>query len=267
MYRALKYTNLVFFILMIAINSLANSLPIGYGKTGEISKKYPNLFTPAPITFAIWGVIYLMLAIFILYQFDFFNRNDYANVFVELVGPWFIISCILNIGWIFSWHYDKIGLSMLFMVGLLFSLIVINLRISPSSIMQATNTKSIALLARLCMHAFDIYLGWIVAATIANLSVLLVEMRWDRFGLPEEILTIIVLIIGAILGMLFILTSQKYFGALAIIWAYCGILIKHISQSGYGGKYPAIITTTAVGIFLIFAAAPIRILMNMNMDR
>ena len=266
MMKSLKYINLAFFALTIIINALANLMPFGGGNTGEISAKYPNLFTPAPITFSIWGIIYLMVAFFIFYQFGLLN-HAYADSFVRLAGYWFIISCVMNIGWIFSWHFDAIWLSMVFMVGLLLSLIILTIRISPIAIMSETDTKSIPLLARLCMYGFDIYLGWICAATIANLSVLLVKMNWDRFSFSEEFWTVIVLLVGAILGILFIFMSRRYMSALAIIWAYCGILIKHIDQNGYAGSHPLIIIVTLLSISIILAAGIVRMLMDRFQNR
>ena len=259
MLRTLKYMNLTFLVLMIAINAMANTIPLGHGNTGSISSKYPNLFTPAPITFSIWGIIYVMVTYFIVYQFGIFNKGIFADDFIKLIGFWFIISCIMNIGWIFSWHYEAIWLSMIFMVGLLISLIIITMKISPNAIMLETGSNSIPLLAKMCMYAFDIYLGWIVAATIANMSVLLVKIEWNRFGLSEEFWTVVMLIVGALLGMLFIITSRRYMTSLAIIWAFCGILIKHISQSGYAGKYPVIIAITIIGIVIILTTGIINI--------
>lgn len=258
MIKTLKIMNLVFFVLMIAINALANTLPLGIGKTGSISDKYPNLFTPAPITFSIWGVIYLLVAFFIIYQFGIFNSQVYANELIDMIGPWFIISCIMNIGWIFSWHYDIIWLSVLFIIGLLISLMIITTNLSPDMFNYVNSTLAKPRFAKICVYAFDVYFGWIIAATMANISVFLTSINWNRFGFSEEIWTLIVLITGAILGMLLIFLTQRYISALSIIWAYCGILIKHISQSGYSGTYPLIITTTIIGILLIFAAGLIK---------
>ena len=170
----------------------------------------------------------------------------------------------MNIGWIFSWHYEVTWLSMIFMLGLLLSLIIITLKLSPSNIEYATDMQSVPFLVKICIYGFDIYLGWIVAATIANMSVLLVKMNWNRFGLSEEFWTVIVLAVGAIIGMLFIITRQKYLTSLAIIWAYCGILIKHISPSGYGGSHPIIITVTILGMFMILATGVVMTLMKMG---
>lgn len=259
MIKTLKYMNLVFFVIMIVINALANTLPLGQGNTGEISAKYGNLFTPAPITFSIWGVIYIMVALFIIYQFAFGN-NVFSDALIKLVGIWFIVSCIMNIGWIFSWHYDVIWLSLVFMIGLLLSLIIITMKLNPNAILHITDMKTLPLLTKICMYTFDIYLGWIVAATIANVSVLLVKNNWNRFGFSEEFWTIAVLIVGALIGMLFIFINHRYLTALAIIWAYCGILVKHISQSGYGGTHPIIIIVAIVGIFVILVSGVIKLL-------
>lgn len=255
MIRTLKYMNLLFFILMIGINALANTMPLGYGNTGAISNRYPNLFTPAPITFSIWGVIYILVAYFIAYQFGLFNSYIPGDSLVRLIGPWFILSCIMNIGWIFSWHYDQIWLSLIFMIGLLATLVLITINLSPLGIMRMTGKDSMPFMSRICVYAFDIYLGWICAATIANISVLLVKIEWTGFGLSEVFWTSCVLIAGAIIGILLIFTSQKYLSGFAIIWAYCGILVKHISPSGYGGLYPAIIIMAIVCIFAILTAA------------
>lgn len=262
MIRTLRCLNLIFFILMIGINALANILPLGLGNTGTISGKYPNLYTPAPITFSIWGVIYIMVGFFIIFQFGMFG-SDYAEGFIRLIGFWFIISCVMNIGWIFSWHYDVTWLSVIFMLGLLISLIIITLSLSPGAVKEITKSQHIPIFAKICMYAFDVYLGWIVAATIANISVLLVKINWTGFGLSEEFWTVAILIVGAIIGMLFIFVNQKYMSSLAIIWAYCGILIKHISQSGYKGYYPIIIVTSILGIFLILAAGLVKLLSKM----
>lgn len=262
MYKTVKLINLIFFAVMIIINVAANTIPLGQGNTGSISNQYPNLFTPAPITFSIWGIIYVLVGYYIVYQFGFFNSPAYADSMVGLIGPWFIISCVMNIAWIFSWHYDNIILSMLFMLGLLFSLIMITVKLSPDAIMREADMNYIAFSVKPAIYAFDIYLGWICAATIANASVLLVKLGWTRLGLSENFWTMLIILVGAVLGILLIITKQRYMSAAAIIWAYCGILIKHISQSGYAAKYPGIITLTILAIIVILGAGLLELVLN-----
>ncbi|HPF93546.1 MAG TPA: hypothetical protein PLV65_06405, partial [Tenuifilaceae bacterium] len=64
-----KIFNIFAFAVMIVLNYLANALPLNGKTTGELSAEYPNLFVPAGLTFSIWGIIYLMLFIFIVVQF------------------------------------------------------------------------------------------------------------------------------------------------------------------------------------------------------
>lgn len=257
-----KIFNCLFFLAMIIVNTLANIIPLGRGKTGEISSKYANLFTPAPITFAIWGVIYMLLAVFVIYQFGIFGNSDVSDTIVEQIGFWFVATCILNIGWIFSWHYDVIWLSMILMVGLLISLIIITVRLSPTVVTHLAGVSRLSFGSRVSMYSFDIYLGWITAATIANMSVLLVKVGWNRFGLSEEFWTVAMLLIGTLIGLAFILLSYRYMSAVALIWAYIGILIKHISQAGYGGLYPVLISLIIVCIITIISTGAISLIVR-----
>jgi hypothetical protein len=49
---------------MVIVNYLAVALSLNNKTTGELSDQHPNLFVPPGFTFSIWGVIYLLLAIF-----------------------------------------------------------------------------------------------------------------------------------------------------------------------------------------------------------
>src|SRR5665647_1374498 len=123
-----KLLVIITFIIMVTINGLANVLPINGMDTGKISDSYPNLFAPAGITFAIWGVIYLLLAIYTIYQTGVFRfkDNEASGELLNKVGIIFSLSSIANAAWIFSWHYQVIPLSMGLMIAILISLILIN---------------------------------------------------------------------------------------------------------------------------------------------
>lgn len=254
----LKWINTIAFILMVVINALANILPIGIGNTGAVSEKYPNLFTPAPITFSIWGIIYLLMALFILYQWGLIGPKERSNKDVETIGIWFVASCIFNILWIFTWHFDIIWLSLIMMLGLIASLIIISTRIS------STTRRGFSYLS--VNVGFDIYLGWIIAATIANVSVFLVSINFDGFGISPVIWTSIVVMAGALIGTLPTLISKKWFATGAVIWAYAGILVNQISQNGLGGKYPAIIVFTIIGIVILAISIAIKLVIEKSYD-
>lgn len=248
--KSLRWLNTISFAATIVINALANLIPLGIGPTGAISEKYPNLFTPAPVTFAIWGVIYLMMALFLLWQWGVWGSKHEAEADLCAVGVWFAVSCALNIAWVFAWHYDVIPLSVLLIALLLVSLAVIGKRLRKT---VRTGLRYFALNA-----GFDLYFGWIIAAVLSNISVFLVSVHWNGFGLSPVFWTCIVLSLGAIIGSLPTLKNRQWYSTIAVIWAYIGILIRHIGQNGYAGKYPIVIGFTALGIVLMLGAIALR---------
>ena len=99
---------------------------------------------------------------------------------------------------------------------------------------------------------FSAYFGWITVATIANVTAFLVDNGWSGLGVSEVTWTVIMLLVGLVIGGITIWKMEnKAYGAV-MVWAYLGILIKHISEDGFNGQYPVIILTVgiAMGIFL-----------------
>lgn len=235
-----KIINTVAFAAMISVNLLANIIPIGGNTTAEVSEKYSNLFTPAPLTFAIWGVIYIMLAAFIIYQMNLSKRSDYAEEIGEKTRNWFVISCILNIAWILTWHFNLTGLSVIMIVGMLFSLIMI---------MKKINNSQYSLAGRVFVKAgFEIYLGWILAASIANICVFAVRAGIKGTGSFASVCTALLLIAGALLGSYISVHYKSLLSLAAISWAYIGIIIRHLSASGFKGSYPVVYITAICSI-------------------
>jgi len=225
----MKYINLVLFTGMIVMNYLANALPLNNKNTGEISDSFPNLFVPAGITFSIWGIIYLLLIIYCVVQFTGSDQTA-----ISKIGLVFGISCVLNALWIVTWHYGRLNLSLLVMAGMLVSLIYINMAVKD-------------LLFGIIKAAFGVYLGWICIASIANVTALLVNYNWNGFGASQEIWTIIMIAIGALLVSLTIYGISNPFIGLSVIWAFTGIIIKRQDD------YRSIVITAFVAIIVVSA--------------
>src|SRR4030066_1943707 len=162
--------NLIGLLAVIAVNAMATLLPLNNITTGELSDKYPNLFVPAGITFSIWGVIYLLLILFIIYQFIVaFRKSTEERGIFEKIGILFFLSCGFNIAWILAWHYELVWLSLIIMVLLLLSLIFIYIRLG-------TGRTGIKNYEKVFVNIpFSIYLGWITILTIANVTAYLVN--------------------------------------------------------------------------------------------
>ncbi|MBU3161462.1 tryptophan-rich sensory protein [Clostridium frigoris] len=241
--KVLKTFTVLSFILMITVNALANILPINGITSGGVSDSYPNLFAPAGATFAIWGLIYLLLAGFVVYQLGLFKGTD-NKALVKLIDGYFIISSLANATWIFSWQYKVIPLSMILIIILLVCLIKINGRINSLEL-----TKKEKLFVKL---PFSVYFGWLTVATIANATTLLVSLGWNGWGLSQPVWTIIILLVGLIIGMTTTIKNKDIPYGIVIFWAYLGILNKHVSSNGFAGQYHGIITTLIISLVIIF---------------
>lgn len=234
------------FLLMVVINVLANALPINGQTTGQVSNAYPNLFAPAGLTFAIWGLIYLLLAAYTIYQLGYFNGSKSDRKLLDKVGIYFSISSLANGAWIYSWHYRLIPVSLGLMAIILCCLIYI-VQLLSCELFDRRETFFVK-------TPFSIYLGWITVASIANVTVLLVSIGWSRFGLSETLWTVIILFAGCAIGISAMLKNRDSAYGAVLLWAYFGILYRHISQNGFAAQYTLIVSVVVLCLALFLIA-------------
>lgn len=220
----LKILNILGFAGMLAVNAAASLVPINNLTMAEVSGMYPALFTPAGYVFSIWGLIYLLLLGFVIYQArDLFSSQKLPMPFVERIGPCFFISCLLNAAWIFAWHYLKIGLSLVIMLALLATLIFIYLRLNAK---QDTSPH-------FWVHLpFRVYLGWIIIATIANVSALLVSVGWQWVGLRPDLWTVAMIVAAVAITSVFIWRYRDWAVAAVAVWGLVGIAVARLPAGG-----------------------------------
>jgi len=217
-------------IAVIVVNALSNTLPLNGQTAAEITNRLEVLFTPAGYVFSIWSLIYVLLVIWLITIY----RKVKDNRFNGKVGILFIISCIFNIAWLFSWHYEQFILSIIVMFFLLFTLIAIYL--------QYKNTEK-GLSER---FPFSFYLAWISVATIANVSYVLKHHGVD-LGISEVSGSLVLVGVAVILGYMAVALSKDIFFTLVIVWALIGIAAKTDDSTMQNG-------TIALTALLIIAA-------------
>jgi len=218
--------NLAAFVLVLAMNTLSNVLPLNSQTMPEISAKYPSLFTPAGFTFSIWGVIYLGLMIFVIYQALPSQRDNDA---ISRISRLFQLSCLANAAWIVVWHYDLLWLSLLIMLLLLASLIGIYRQLLDE-VEHAPVSQHLAL------HLpFSLYTGWITVATIANVSVLQTANGWDSAGLTAISWTLMKLAVAGAIGATVISRVGDAVFILVIAWASYGISVMQSATPAVSG--------------------------------
>ena len=232
--------NTIAVLATIIVNALANILPIGGNYTADISDSIPNLFVPAGLTFAIWGVIYVLILLFAGYQLaDLFGKIETKSDYINKISFWFILASIGNIVWIFLWHYEQILLSMIPILVLFISLLMTYLRLNIGK--SDASRKE-----RYFIHLpISVYLGWLTVATIANATAVLVTLDVGGLILGELLWTILVIIVAMIITLLVIYQRYDVGYSLVIIWALLGIVIKQYES------YQQIVLTAAVSIVII----------------
>lgn len=243
----IKILVVVTYLVMIAANAAANALPLNGRSTGDISLAYPSLFTPAAVTFSIWGVIYLLLGAHVLYQLGLFrDRPDTAadTALLNRVGVLFALSSLTNTAWIFAWHYDLIPLSAVLLITILVLLALI-----------VTTIRRADLTGRRRWFIgvpFSVYFGWSTVAVVANITVLLVYWRWDGFGLADSTWAVAIILVAMGIGTAVMLRNRDVAYGLVLIWAYLGILIRQTSD--LAGQYPMIIAAVVFSLMVYLIA-------------
>jgi hypothetical protein len=246
--KTLQVLNFLFFLIMVGMNALAVMLPLNGKSTGELSDKYPNLFVPAGLTFSIWSVIYLALLIFCIYQVrSLFSKKPepHLAMILDAIGYLFVINAIFNVLWILAWHYEILPLSIVFMLGILGTLIQINKNLRPVQPYISGGLKVIV------KASFGLYLGWICIATIANVTAVLVGYGIMPTGLSGQSWTCIMILVGSAIGFITTINVRNGFVGLAIIWALIGIIIARNNDIIY---YKYIVYSAAFGILMMISA-------------
>lgn len=234
----MPFIHLAALVLVLAVNALANILPINGYNTGQISGFYPNYFVPAGFTFGIWAIIYFMLIGFVVIGFfaaysSHFNSS--ARKAIELISPFFLITCLLNAGWIVAWHYLFLRISLVIMIAFLVILVLGYLRIKSSK-------NEYGLTYRIWVyHVFVVYLAWISVATIANFTALFVNMGWQGEPFHPQYWAVALVMIALILGIFFVGKLKEPAYGFVLSWAFFGI---------YSGQ---VIASRTVGITAAFA--------------
>jgi hypothetical protein len=214
----LRITNTVAFGITLAVNYMANALPVNGLSTGEISDRFDVFFKPAGYAFSIWGVIYLGLLVFVVFQFSPARVGEDT---VSRIGPFFSLNCLANAVWLLLWHYEMFTLSVAVMAVILLSLIKIYRSLNIGG-------KRAAATVRWTVHLpFSLYLGWICVATIANVTIYLNWLSWDGLGIPAEIWYGIVSVLGLGLSALFALRRGDAVVSLVILWAYVAVAVHN----------------------------------------
>lgn len=218
--------NIAAFILVIVFNFLSNALPFNDQSQTEIAAKYPSLFTPAGFTFSIWGVIYLTLLAFVVYQALPSQRKD--ERLASLSVP-FKVNCVSNALWLVAWHYDQLVLALLIMLIILATLVIMYRRLLAEA-SRASHLQHLVLYL-----PFSLYTSWISVATIANASIIQTAYGWDDAGITAVNWTLLKLAAAGAIGATVVLKTRDAVFVLVTAWGAYGIAAEQTATPAIAG--------------------------------
>lgn len=259
--RILAILNLLALFAHILLSYLTQFRLISERDVGQVSDSYDSLFTPAGITFAIWGVIYTSLLFFCVYHIRIVYKypdNHPANKAIHRIGAWFILNNIGAALWLVMWTREMIAIS----VGLIFfqliTLIIINIRLCIHNPNNSAESKIFT------QFPLSIYFGWLTIATIANTSVFLLSTGWNGLGFnytPIE-WTRIIVGVAVFLTVIIVFARRNVFFGLVVIWALYGIILKR--QSINAAMYAELIKTTWIGLGIVAMSCIFQFIWNIT---
>ncbi len=250
--KILQIGNAIGFLIVIIVNYLANTGIFNDTTMAGISSRYENLFTPAGYAFSFWGLIYLALGAFVIYQGRSSFRKSSSDRIVQEIGWWFVVSCAANVSWIIAFLYDQILLSVFIMLILLFSLIRIIIRTRME--LDDVPLKRIAFV----WWPFSLYSGWIAVALIANVAAWLVKVDWDGFGLSQVTWTVFMIGVAGIINLIITWTRNMREFALVGVWGLIAIAVANY------GTEPVVTYVALLIALILFISSGIHAYKNRN---
>lgn len=212
-----QFLTIAAFIATLVVNGIASAVGLNGRSTGEIAEQFDVFFLPASYVFAIWGVIYLGLLAYVIFQA---LPRQKRNPVLRAIAPWFIVSSLANLGWLLLWHYNFYVWSQVLMVVLLISLLAIYWLLGTGRLAAPPAEK------RFVRLPFSIYTAWITVATVANATAVLASLNWDGWGLPPEVWTVIVSGVATLIAVVMRLRHSDRVFVLVVIWALAGIVVR-----------------------------------------
>jgi hypothetical protein len=226
----------------LVVNTLSNIFPPGGLNVGTIANTLLKdvLILPANYAFAIWGLIYVGLIAYGLYQLRPPQRRDLT---LRQVNILLIVACLAQVAWIYLFTLQQFWWSVLAMLVILLPLISAYLKLRTGQSRVSRDFKWFAQIP------FSVYLAWISVATIVNVACALFSSGWNGWGVSPIAWTVIMLLIGAVVAALVVWRFGDIAFGLVFIWAYGAIAVRQAAISPIW--MTAVVLAVAIGAMLL----------------
>ena len=236
----------VAWVAMVGFNGYAEVYHFNGTTVGGLARKVDLWIMPAGYVFAIWGVIYIALAIW-LFRFCLAgpSRKRLGFLPFTLSGLLFVATCCLNIAWLALWHMERNFWALVIILILTVLAWMLYALVRRDATKAGTPTAAKAL----DWIPLSIYASWLSVAALVNAGYMVVAGH--KVGNAVQGFAAIILV-GALLAVAYLMNrhGKDWVFGLVVIWACLGIGIRIFSFAAAMGVL--IIALTAVGAFLVY---------------
>lgn len=204
----------------------------------EAIERSRTVVTPAVWTNAAWIVAYALQGAWILFAWSFIHRQETPRTISPVLYLSYMLSCVLNIGLVFTWGLDlpevSLALVALLAVVLYFSSGLVSVCMyKRSAVLQEKHKIDLWLTHLLVLSGLVFYATWVTIATLFSLGSVIEE----RAGVhPDTVGTLILSLLGAITVAYFLLENTildrfvRYVHIFAVypvvVWTLGGVLAE-----------------------------------------
>ncbi len=180
-----------------------------------ITDKYRSLFVPANYAFSIWGVIYLAILFYCIYQLLPSQRE---KSFYDKLNVPLMLSMALGVVWGIVFRESMITLSMIAIFFSFLTAYICLIRVHKSYRNGEHNFWMVL--------PFSMYAGWLTAATFASLSLWLVYLGWHGGTIGDVYWTVMLITAASLVGFAISFYYYDFVFSLIIAWADFAIYIQ-----------------------------------------
>lgn len=233
--RIQPFLNTLSVLYVLFINYFSQAFGVNGNTVGSLSRKYDNLFTPASFAFAIWGIIFLLLIAYVVYEWISIRKRTETQ---RCISPWFLLANAMNGLWVIVWLYEWTAVSVLVMSVMLFALLKCLLYLKSGGWGESLFQNL----------PIAVYTGWISVAIIANSAAFLSKLGWTGAPLTEAGWAIAMIGIAVLVNLFVLVTTHRGAYVLVGVWALFAI------EARQAVAHPEIAQLAGAGYWLLLAA-------------
>jgi hypothetical protein len=218
----------------IGLNYYSNAFPFNGQSMGTVSGKYPTLLTPAGYAFSIWGIIFLALTVYVIWQHLPAQRN---NLLPDAVAQPLTMASLATALWVVLFAYERILPCWLAMMVILGALVI--------AYGRARRLVLADVAPRWVSAPFALYLGWISVAFTVNSVIGLRQLGWQPDLNLAMLLGLLLLAIVVGLGLLISREFKEKTFPLVVAWALVAIWVAHRNT------YPELSWAALIGAVIV----------------